>query len=88
MIRLWVWLVLAAGAVNVLLRLRFPRLVWALTTTSGERRALMSELRRLESDPLFAAEWRTALHTEWDQRVFDRAVAELVRSVTYGQLER
>lgn len=88
MIRLWVWLVLAAGAVNVLLRIRFPRLMWAVTTTSRERRALMSELQRLESDPLFAAEWRTALDTAWDQRVFDRAFAELVRGVTQGLPDR
>lgn len=87
MIRLWVWLVLAAGALNILLRLRFPRLMWALTT-SRERRALMSELQRLESDPLFAAEWRNALHEEWDQRVFDRAFAELVRGVTHGRRDR
>ncbi|MFE9293998.1 hypothetical protein [Streptomyces niveus] len=48
----------------------------------------MSELQRLESDPLFAAEWRTALDTAWDQRVFDRAFAELVRGVTQGLPDR
>ncbi|MGW8666995.1 hypothetical protein [Streptomyces niveus] len=80
MIRLWVWL--------VLLRLRFVRIMWALTTTPRERRALMSELQRLESDPHFAAEWRTALHAEWDQRVFDRAFAELARAMTHELRDR
>ncbi|MFI5757628.1 hypothetical protein [Streptomyces sp. NPDC051569] len=88
MIRLWVWFVLAAGALNVFLRLRFPRIVWVLSTTSGERRALMSELQRLESDPLFAAEWRDALHAEWDQRVFDRAFAELAGAMTHELRDR
>ncbi|MFE4608587.1 hypothetical protein ACFRK5_09535 [Streptomyces niveus] len=80
MIRLWVWL--------VLLPLRFVRIMWALTTASRQRRVLMSGLQRLECDPLFAAEWRNALHTEWDQRVFDRAFAELARAMTHELRDR
>ncbi|MGW4033376.1 hypothetical protein ACWEFL_29455 [Streptomyces sp. NPDC004838] len=78
---LCVRLVLAVGAVEIRLRERFPRLMWLLTTTRRQRRALMSELQRLESDPEFAAQARARLDAELDQRL-DRAFAELLRALT------
>lgn len=63
--RLRARLALAVGATEVRLRLRFPRLMWALTPRRPERDEPFAELVRIESDPafraLFVAELNAAL---------------------------
>ncbi|MCM2387820.1 hypothetical protein [Streptomyces albipurpureus] len=77
MIRVRVRCVLAAGALEIRLRQWFPALTWFLSRV-GERRALMSELQRLEQEPEFAAEWRAALDDGLRQMQFNRAVDRLL----------
>lgn len=81
--RFSVWCVLAVGAAEIRLRQWFPALAWFLRET-GERRALMSELQRLEQDPEFAAEWRAALDDELRQMQFNCALERLFRELEGG----
>ncbi|MEW1756590.1 hypothetical protein AB0393_08820 [Streptomyces cyaneofuscatus] len=64
--RLRVRLTLALGAAEIHLRLRLPRLMYALTRRPATPTAPFAELVRLESDPayraLFCAELDAALH--------------------------
>lgn len=67
--RLRARLALAAGSAEVRLRLRFPRLMWALTPRRPERDAPFAELVRIESDPVF----RALFFAELDAALIDRA---------------
>ncbi|MGW6460424.1 hypothetical protein ACWF94_31630 [Streptomyces sp. NPDC055078] len=82
MTRTYVSLVLALGALEFRLRLRFPRLMWLLTTSRRYRHALLSDFHRIDCDPVYAAQWCAALDTAWEQRQIDRAFAELVHALT------
>ncbi|MGW1978470.1 hypothetical protein [Streptomyces sp. NPDC001889] len=77
-------LALAVGAVEVWLRVCFPRLVWALTPRGREHRRLRAELRRLETDPDYADQWRAELAEGWRQVRFERALEALLRDLADG----
>lgn len=81
MTRVHVWCHHAVGAVQFLLRRCFPALTWFLSVPL-ERRALMAELQRMETDPEFAAAWRAALDDELRQMRFNRAVDRLLRQLS------
>lgn len=81
-------LVLAAGAAEVRLRARFPRLTWALTCQPAPNPALFTELRRLETDPAYRAVFRARLDAaiaerdavrEAEAHAAEAAAAELLR---------
>ncbi|MEU4918943.1 hypothetical protein AB0G29_06175 [Streptomyces parvus] len=61
-------LALAAGAAEVWLRLRFPRLMWALASPRFERDEPFAELVRIESDPVY----RALFFAELDAALIDR----------------
>ncbi|GGZ27072.1 hypothetical protein GCM10010387_20540 [Streptomyces inusitatus] len=77
-------LALAVRAVEIWLRVRFPRLVWVLTPRCRERRALRAELRRVETDPEYAAQWRAELDEGVRQLRFERALEALVQDLADG----
>ncbi|WP_190120739.1 hypothetical protein [Streptomyces inusitatus] len=55
-----------------------------LTAQGRERRALGAELRRVETDPEYAAEWRAELDEGVRQLRFERALEALVRDLADG----
>ncbi|MFJ4961122.1 hypothetical protein ACIP6P_01455 [Streptomyces sp. NPDC088729] len=72
---------LALGAAEVRLRLRFPRLMWALTRTPAENGAPFDELVRLESDPAYRALFFAELDASLDDRFATRtAVVEEIEA--------
>ncbi|MEV6393969.1 hypothetical protein AB0M39_04175 [Streptomyces sp. NPDC051907] len=66
-------LVLAAGAAEVHLRRRFPRLMWALTPHPPERDQPLAELQRIESDPAYRAVFLAGLDAAIAERHAGRA---------------
>ncbi|MEU9008537.1 hypothetical protein AB0D12_01850 [Streptomyces sp. NPDC048479] len=64
-------LVLAAGAVEVHLRQRFPRIMWALTPRP-EPYDPFAELQRIESDPMYRALFFAELDTAIAERNAER----------------
>ncbi|MFI1012739.1 hypothetical protein [Streptomyces sp. NPDC020965] len=77
-------LVLAVSVAEIRLRSRFPRLVWGLTPDARELRCIQSELRRLECDPEFAAEWRAELAEGWRRVEFDQALLRALEGLPDG----
>ncbi|SCK63166.1 hypothetical protein YUWDRAFT_06828 [Streptomyces sp. AmelKG-D3] len=69
-VRLRARLALAVGAAEVRLRLRFPRLMWALTPSRFESDEPFAELVRIESDPAY----RALFFAELDAALIDRDV--------------
>ncbi|TQK49781.1 hypothetical protein FBY35_0043 [Streptomyces sp. SLBN-118] len=75
-IRLPVRIVLAAGAAEVHLRQRFPRIMWALTPHRPERDQPFAELQRIESDTAYRALFLARLDAAIAERSAEQA-AEL-----------
>ncbi|MCP3822357.1 hypothetical protein NLX86_31010 [Streptomyces sp. A3M-1-3] len=69
-------LVLAAGAAEVHMRQRFPRIMWALTPHLPETDEPSAELQRIDSDPEYRALFLAGLDAEIERRNAERA-AEL-----------
>ncbi|MYX13589.1 hypothetical protein GTY67_09145 [Streptomyces sp. SID8374] len=90
-------LALALGAAEVHLRLRLPRLMWALTRRPAVRETPFAELVRIESDPayraLFCAELDAALHDRFAARTamveeIEAATERLKALIRHGDHER
>ncbi|CAM5378796.1 hypothetical protein ACTFBT_27090 [Streptomyces microflavus] len=87
--RLRVRLTLALGAAEIRLRLRLPRLMWALTRHPADRESPFAELVRIESDPAYRALFFAELDAALQDRLATRtavvaeieAVAEQLRSL-------
>ncbi|MFJ9636379.1 hypothetical protein [Streptomyces sp. NPDC101178] len=95
--RLRVQLTLALGAAEIRLRLRLPRLMWALTRRPAERESPFAELVRIEADPAYRALFFAGLDAALEERLATRtavvaeieAVAEQLRGlVRPGDHER
>lgn len=67
--RLRVRLVLLLGAAEIHLRLRLPRLTWALTRRSRHPARPFDELVRIESDPAYRALFFTELNAALSERL-------------------
>ncbi|MGW1205433.1 hypothetical protein [Streptomyces cyaneofuscatus] len=88
---------LALGAAEIHLRLRLPRLMWALTRRPAVRESPFAELVRIESDPayraLFFAELDAALHDQIATRTavveeIEAAAERLKALIRHGDHER
>ncbi|MFJ8759673.1 hypothetical protein [Streptomyces cyaneofuscatus] len=77
--RFRVRLVLALGAAEIRLRLRLPRLMWALTWHPADRESPFAELVRIESDPAYRALFCAELDAALQDRLATRTavVAEI-----------
>lgn len=84
MTRLHPWLARAGKAAAVRPRPRLPRLLRALSPQERELSLLRSELRQLENDPEFAAEWRVELAEGWRRIEFDRALLKVLDAPPEG----
>lgn len=77
-------LALVAGAMEIRLRTRFPRIMCALTRQPAPHEGLFAELRRIEADPEFRAVFRAGLDAAIVERDVVReveAAADLLRSL-------
>ncbi|MFJ8841974.1 hypothetical protein ACIRFF_03615 [Streptomyces cyaneofuscatus] len=95
--RLRVRLTLGLGAAEIHLRLRLPRLTYALTRRPATPAAPFAELVRIESDPayrtLFCAELDAALHDRLAARTavveeIEAAAERLKALIRHGDHER
>ncbi|MFI2212070.1 hypothetical protein [Streptomyces sp. NPDC020141] len=77
-------LVLAAGAAEFRSWLCVAPLARSLISRGRERRALRAELRRLETDPEYAADWRIELAEGWRRNEFDRALLRVLDARSDG----
>lgn len=77
--RLRVRLTLALGAAEIRLRLRLPRLMYALTRRPTERESPYAELVRIEADPAYRALFFAGLDAALEDRLATRTavVAEI-----------
>ncbi|MFD8466073.1 hypothetical protein ACFV10_13305 [Streptomyces cyaneofuscatus] len=77
--RLRVRLVLLLGAAEIRLRLRLPRLMWALTRRPADRESPFAELVRIEADPAYRALFFAGLDAALEDRLATRTavVAEI-----------
>ncbi|MFD4276514.1 hypothetical protein R2B67_10505 [Streptomyces cyaneofuscatus] len=77
--RLRVRLVLLLGAAEIRLRLRLPRLRWALTRRPADRESPFAELVRIEADPAYRALFFAGLDAALEDRLATRTavVAEI-----------
>ncbi|MFJ9524590.1 hypothetical protein [Streptomyces cyaneofuscatus] len=72
-------LTLALGAAEIRLRLRLPRLMYALTRRPAERESPYAELVRIEADPAYRALFFAGLDAALEDRLATRTtvVAEI-----------
>ncbi|MFD3974931.1 hypothetical protein [Streptomyces cyaneofuscatus] len=70
--RLGVRLALALGAAEIRLRLRLPRLMWALTRRPADRESPFAELVRIEADPAYRALFFAGLDAALEDRLATR----------------
>ncbi|MFF3086343.1 hypothetical protein ACFVRB_15035 [Streptomyces nojiriensis] len=80
-------LALAVGAVEVHLRSRFPRIMWALTPRRPEPAAPFAELQRIEMDPEYRARYLAELNALIVQNG-EAAVSELRQAIRPDTAER
>ncbi|WP_433403092.1 hypothetical protein [Streptomyces sp. CA-146814] len=78
--RLRVRLALVLGAAEIRLRLRLPRLMWALTRHPADRESPFAELVRIESDPAY----RALFCAELDAAIADR---DATRTAVVAEIE-
>ncbi|MFF2534004.1 hypothetical protein [Streptomyces cyaneofuscatus] len=81
----FVWLrvrlVLLLGAAEIHLRLRVPRLMWALTRRPADRESPFAELVRIEADPAYRALFFAGLDAALEDRLTTRtAVVEEIET--------
>ncbi|MFE9013059.1 hypothetical protein [Streptomyces cyaneofuscatus] len=65
-------LTLALGAAEIRLRLRLPRLMYALTRRPAERESPYAELVRIEADPAYRALFFAGLDAALEDRLATR----------------
>ncbi|MFE3716721.1 hypothetical protein [Streptomyces cyaneofuscatus] len=74
-------LTLALGAAEIRLRLRLPRLMWALTRHPADRESPFAELVRIEADPAYRALFFAGLDAALEDRLTTRtAVVEEIET--------
>ncbi|MEU8565881.1 hypothetical protein AB0C45_30900 [Streptomyces cyaneofuscatus] len=72
---------LALGAAEIRLRLRLPRLMWALTRRPADHESPFAELVRIEADPAYRALFFAGLDAALEDRLTTRtAVVEEIET--------